>query len=123
MTRAAIKHGEEQLRLAMLASDVEVLDLLIDDALLFCDPSGELVRKDDDLENHRSGRQKLTNLVTRDLQIELFGDDVGVVSGIAELAGTFDGAAIGGTFRVLRTWRREHDGQWRIVAGAIFKRS
>jgi ketosteroid isomerase-like protein len=119
MTRAAIKHSEEQLRVAMLASDVAVLDRLIHDSLLFSGPLGALVRKEEDLENHRSGRQTLTKLAPRDLVVELFGDDLGIVTVLADLEGTLDGQPFGGTFRYLRTWRREEDGAWRVIAGAV----
>lgn len=118
MTRAAIKHSEEQLRRAMLESDVAVLDQLIHESLVFSSPMGALVRKDDDLENHRSGRQKLTKLVPRDLVIELFGDDLGIVTVLTEVEGTFDGQPFGGTFRYVRTWRREN-GNWQVIAGAV----
>jgi ketosteroid isomerase-like protein len=119
MTRAAIKHNEEQLRLAMLASDVPVLDRLIHDALLFSTPTGAIARKEEDLENHRTGRQKLTKLVQRDLVVELVSDDLGIVTVVAELEGTFDGAPFGGTVRYIRTWHRPHEGEWQIVAGAV----
>jgi ketosteroid isomerase-like protein len=118
MTRAAIKHSEEQLRRAMLASDVDALERLIHDDLLFLGPTGALARKDEDLENHRSGRQRMTRLDPHDVVIELFGDDVGVVTVVAELEGTFDGTPFAGTFRYLRTWRCEH-GRWQIIAGAV----
>jgi ketosteroid isomerase-like protein len=118
MTRAAIKHSEEQLRRAMLASDVDALDGLIHDDLLFLGPTGALARKDEDLENHRSGRQRMTRLDPRDLVIELFSDDVGVVTVLVELEGTFGGVPFAGTFRYLRTWRREA-GRWQIIAGAV----
>src|SRR4051812_35744522 len=105
MTRAAIKHNEEQLRIAMLSSDIAALDRLIDDALLFSSPTGSLVRKHEDLENHRAGRQKLTKLESRELVVELFGDDLGVVMTLADVEGTFEGHPFDGTFRYLRTWR------------------
>lgn len=119
MTRAAIKHGEEQLRLAMLASDVETLEALCHEALLFQTPEGVLLRKEDDLDNHRSGRQKLTKLATSELVVELFGADLAVTTSLVDLEGAFDGSAFAGRFRAIRTWRREHDGPWQIIAGAI----
>lgn len=119
MTRAAIKHGEEQLRLAMLASDVETLETLCHEALLFHTPEGVLLRKEDDLENHRSGRQKLTKLQTSELVVELHGADLAVTTLRVDLEGTFDEQAFGGQFRAIRTWRRDHDGPWQIIAGAI----
>ncbi|HVJ88510.1 MAG TPA: nuclear transport factor 2 family protein [Labilithrix sp.] len=118
MTRAAIKHSEEQLRQAMLASDVDALDRLIHDELLFLGPTGALARKAEDLENYRSARQRMTKLDARDLVIELFGDDVGVVTVLVELEGSFDGAPFSGTYRYIRTWRREA-GRWQIIAGAV----
>jgi ketosteroid isomerase-like protein len=121
MTRAAIKHSEEQLRRAMLASDVDTLDQLLDEALLFSSPTGDIIRKDDDLELHRSGRQRLTKLEPRELVVELFGDDIGIVTVLSEVAGTFDGQPFDGTFRYLRTWRREHHASWRVIAGAVTK--
>lgn len=118
MTRAAIKHAEEQLRLAMLASNVERLDDLVDNALVFSSPTGVLVRKDEDIDNHRSGAQTLTKLEPRELVVELFGEDVGVATCIAELEGTFHSAAFAGTFRYVRTWHRS-GGAWRVIAGAV----
>ena len=119
MTRAAIKHAEARLRDAMLASDVEVLDDLLDEALLFCGPDGSLVHKEDDLAAHSSGMQRLTKLEPRELVVELHDDDLGVVSALVELAGTMGEQPFGGTFRYVRTWRRGHDGAWRILAGSV----
>ncbi len=103
----------------MLAGDVPTLDRLIDDALLFVGPTGALFRKEEDLENHRSGRQRLTKLAQRDLAVELFGDDIAVVTLLADLEGTFDARPFGGTFRYIRTWQRQTDGAWRIIGGAV----
>ncbi len=118
MTRAAIKHGEQRLRGAMLASDVEELDGLLDDALVFSTPDGKLLRKEDDLEVHRSGAQKLTRLDPRELVIELHGADIGIASALVDLAGIVDGEPASGTYRYVRTWRRDEDGAWRVIAGA-----
>jgi ketosteroid isomerase-like protein len=118
MTRAAIKHGEELLRQAMLAGDVEALDQLIHDELLFVGPTGALARKADDLENYRRGRQRMTKIEPRNLVIELFGDDIGVATVLTELEGVFDGSPFSGTFRYIRTWRREA-GRWQIIGGAV----
>ena len=119
MTRAAIKHGEEQLRQAVLAGDVVILERLLDDALVFVDPSGAILGKEEDLENHRSGRQDFTRLVTRDLVVHLHEHDVAVTTLVADVEGTLDGAPFSGTFRYLRTWQRVHDGAWRIIAGSV----
>ena len=118
MTRAAIKHGEERLRAAMLAGDVAALDELLDDTVLFVAPDGALVRKDDDLELHRSGAQKLTKLSPRELAIELYGHDVAIASALVDLEGTLRGQPFAGTYRYVRTWRRNESGDWRVIAAA-----
>jgi ketosteroid isomerase-like protein len=118
MTRAAIKHAEEQLRTAMLTADVDALDQLIHDDLLFLAPTGAVARKAEDLENYREARQRMTRIEPRDLSIQLFGDDTAVVSVLTELEGVFEGAPFAGTFRYLRTWRRDA-GRWQIIGGAV----
>ncbi len=50
-----IDAAEEQLRLAMLASDVESLDVLISLSLIFTSHFGSVISKRDDLDEHRSG--------------------------------------------------------------------
>lgn len=119
MTRAAIKHAEETLRTAMLTGDVESLDRLLDDDLLFVAPNGELARKSDDLDNYRSGHQSIHRHVPRDLVIALHGEDVAVSSVVVELAGELRGEAFAGTVRYTRTWRRASSGAWRIIGGAV----
>lgn len=119
MTRAAIKHAEEALRTAMLAGDVDALDQLLDDDLLFVAPNGDLARKEDDLENYRSKAQSIDSHVPRDLTIALHGEDIAIVSVVVDLAGQFRGQAFAGTFRYTRTWRRAAHGTWRIIGGAV----
>ena len=102
----------------MLAGDVAALDELLDDAVVFLAPDGPLVRKADDLELHRSGAQKLTKLSPRELAIELHGHDVAVASALVELEGTLHGQPFAGTYRYVRTWRRDESGEWRVIAAA-----
>lgn len=102
----------------MLTSDVDMLDRLIHDELLFVGPTGALARKDEDLENYRSARQRMTKIEPRDLVLSLFGEEVGIVTVLVELEGVFDGTPFSGTYRYVRTWRRE-DGRWQVIAGAV----
>lgn len=119
MTRAAIKHAEDSLRSAMLAGDVEALDRLIDDELVFIGPAGNLATKREDLDHYRTEAQRITSHKPRDLTITLFGDDLAVATVVVALEGQFKDRRFAGSYRYLRTWRRSHDGNWRIIAGAV----
>jgi ketosteroid isomerase-like protein len=119
MTRAAIKHAEEALRNAMLRGDVAALDDLIDDELVFVGPSGAVASKEDDLTAYRSGDQTISSHQPRDLTITLHGDDLAVSTVVVALEGVVKDRRFAGTYRYLRTWRRNHDGAWRIISGAV----
>ena len=108
---------EVRLREAMLQGNVEELDALIHDRLVFVGSEGSVYRKQDDLALYRTGQQKLTRVDLMDVRIEPHGATaVAVVA--ADLAGTFKGQEFEGRFRYIRTWI--HDGQgWQIIAGSV----
>lgn len=62
MNQAQIIACEERLRKAMLSSNVEVLNELIADDLLFVNQSGQIISKEADIEVHRSGNLKITKI-------------------------------------------------------------
>lgn len=112
-----IRQHEEALRLAMLASDVEALDALIADDLLFVGPSGEVFHKQDDLALHRSGRQKLTLAEWESVEVAV-QDQAAVTTVAAQLSGTIDGTAFSGRFRYCRLWARTATG-WQVLGGSV----
>ena len=112
-----INQQEERLRIAMLAGDVQALDALIDDRLIFIGPDGGVYGKQDDLDLHRSGQQKITKVAPGEVRIELYGE-AAISTVQAKLAGTFKGQAFEGNYRYIRTWLRTDRG-WRIVGGSV----
>jgi Domain of unknown function (DUF4440) len=60
---------EEQLRQAMLHSNVAELDALIAPELLFTNHLGQIFSKQDDLDAHRSGKFKFTEITPSDRHI------------------------------------------------------
>jgi ketosteroid isomerase-like protein len=115
--KTEIEQAEEELRLAMLQSDISKLDKLIDDDLLFVGPDGNIYSKKDDLDLHRSGEERITRLEIVEQRIHL-RPYVATVSVLAVMSGLFKGQAFEGRFRYLRVWNRIHDG-WRVVAGSV----
>jgi hypothetical protein len=69
----SLQAAEQRLQAAQLASDVAVLDRLLDDGLLFTGPDGSLLSKEDDLNAHRSGWQKVRQLDQLDLRVRVVG--------------------------------------------------
>ena len=116
--QSEIEIAEQALRSAMLASDGEALNELIDDDLLFIGPDGGVLSKEDDLGFHRSGEQRITALDFQEQDIRA-GGSVASASVLAYVAGVFKGHAFEGRFRYLRVWRRTSGG-WRVVAGSAF---
>ena len=117
MKNANILDLEEKLRLAMLESDVAVLDELISDTLIFTAPTGDVINKQMDLDAHRSGIQKMTKLEPIEQHIQLNGN-FAVVAVKVLLEGTFDGVPIDGTYCYTRVWA-DSQGHWQVVAGHV----
>lgn len=108
---------EEELRLAMLSSDVKKLDELIADSLLFVAPNGQIATKQMDLDAHKSGLQKMTKLIQSDQTIEIH-ENTAIVTVKAEIEGTFGEASINGIYRYLRVWQKIND-KFQIIAGSV----
>lgn len=106
---------EAELRAAMLTNDVEALDRLLDDELVFTALDGTVVGKQADLEAHRARRLRLTRIEPTDVRVVRCGAAV-VVSVEVDHEGTWDGMPVGGRLRYTRVWC-ERPGGWRVVAG------
>ncbi|SDO21022.1 nuclear transport factor 2 family protein [Geodermatophilus sp. DSM 45219] len=111
----SLKVAERRLQASQLASDVEALTDLLDDALLFTGPDGSLFTKDDDLDAHRSRQQVLSRVEESELQALVVGS-TGVTWFLGTLEGTVGGQPFAARMRYTRTWVSDHRGGWRIIA-------
>jgi len=107
---------ENQLREAMQKSDVEILDQLLHDDLLFVLPSGEVITKKIDLETHKSGNLVLEEITSSIDSIKQIGENV-VVTLSSKLKGKMLEQNFEGNFRYLRVWKM-FDGQLKVIAGS-----
>jgi ketosteroid isomerase-like protein len=117
MEDMVIEALEEKLRQAMLNGDVEALDELIADDLVFTMHTGLVIDKQDDLDAHRTGIQKFTKVELDDLQVRHYGD-FAVVTVKALLAGKFDGQDYSDIYRFTRLWVKRQN-RWQIAAGHV----
>ncbi len=113
-----IQECEQRLYRAQLESNVDELDALIADDLLFSGPNGHLFTKEDDLRMHRDGSMKVLTFEPLDTKINVSAPTIAVCTVLARVSGILQGSALEGTFRYMRVWQ-ENSGQWRIVAGSL----
>jgi len=110
---------EARIRAAQLDADVNALDELIADELLFTGPDGTVGTKAQDLAAHASGVVRFRAHEPEELRVRRVGADVAVTALRARLAVEVAGALVRGTFRYTRVWAREHGGEWRVVGGQV----
>lgn len=111
-----VADAEEQLRQAMLSSDILALDQLLASNLIFTNHLGQRIGKEDDLSVQESGALTISQLEPSEQQIELVGDNVAVVSVRVQVGGTYAGHPAGGDFMFTRVWALSPVGKWQVVA-------
>ena len=110
---------EARLRAAQLAADVDALNALIAEDLLFTGPDGQLGTKAQDLAAHRSGAVRFRAHEPEELRVRRVSAAVAVSALRARLTMEVGGTLVAGTFRYTRVWAREPDGVWRVVGGHV----
>lgn len=107
---------EEELRQAMLTNNIEKLDALIADSLVFVLPNGVVATKQMDLDSRKSGFTKMTKLSPSEQQIEI-QNNFAIVTVKMELQGTYGDMVIDGSYRYIRTWAKNAD-KYQIISGS-----
>jgi ketosteroid isomerase-like protein len=110
---------EVRIRAAQLGADVNALDELIGEPLLFTGPDGQLGTKAQDLDAYRSGIVRFRKHEPEELRIRRIGTDVAVSALRVRLTVEVRGTLVHGTYRYTRVWAREDGGPWRVVAGHV----
>ena len=116
LKESQVIEAEEQLRLAMIASDVSVLDKLLSQELIFTNHLGQLVTKEQDLLSHKTGLVKVDELIPAEKSIHIHGE-VAIVSVLVHLLGSYDGIPGAGDFRFTRVWIATSNDTLQVIAG------
>ena len=114
--RTIVASAEAKLIQAMLDSDVDALDQLLDERLIFTNHLGMVMHKSDDLGAHRQGIVKIYAIDSSEQQIEIF-DASAVVSVKLHIHGSFQGQASEANFRFTRIWQLNAKYEVKLVAG------
>lgn len=115
-TREAIEALEEQWRTAQLNGDAAAMDALLSDDFVGITATGQVTTKAQQLDRTRNRSVVLTELNLTDVKVKLIHSVVAVVTSLAEIKGTADGAALTGTFRYTRVYQRLPSGVWKITS-------
>ncbi len=109
-----IEEQESRLREAMLAGDVESLDALIADDLVFVSHLGNIVTKEMDIGAYQSGL-KMQRIEFLDQQIK-FAENAAVTVTRADITVVVGGETIKDALWYTRFWKA-CDGRWQVAAG------
>jgi len=116
-TKIHIEALEARLTEAQRTSNIEELNTLLSNDLIFTNQHGHIVTKGDDIAMHESGNLEIYSLKTSAQLIQLHGD-VAVVSVVQDLGGAVDGHTYAGIFRYTRVWKDSGNG-WQVIAGHV----
>lgn len=114
-----ILQAENKLFEAMKASDVEMLDSLLHDDLLFMIPNGETVTKKADLDAHRAGAMVIEQAHLQVLENSIIGD-LAVSTVRLKAKGKMLGQPLEGEFRYIRVWK-SFGGNLKVVGGSCIQ--
>lgn len=107
---------ENELYKAILNSDIQTLDNLLHDDLLFLIPSGETITKEIDIKTYSEGNLKINQLIPQIEKI-VHIDDLAIVTVQLELAGTYNSESFQSKFRYIRFWKQSAD-EIKVVGGS-----
>jgi hypothetical protein len=112
---STIRAVEERLWREQLSGDVQVLDDLIADDLLFTGLAGSLETKAADLQQHRSGALKITKLDLLEFRVRAIPGGA-ITSVKMDAAAVIAGRLTSAILRYTRVWISE-GGRWQIAGG------
>jgi ketosteroid isomerase-like protein len=109
-----IEKLEQQWRTATLSGDTGTLDKMLAEDFVGISWNGEVSTKAMQIDRIRTRTFALTRLDLTDSKVKLLGR-VAIVTSLAQVTGTSDGADMTGTFRYTRVYQRLPNGTWQIT--------
>lgn len=108
ITRQDVVEAENKLFSAQLASNVEILDQLLDNELVAVAPTGQILTKEMDLDSHKAKTMIIEEASTIIDEIKIFDDTaLSIVTMTAK--GKIMGTPLEGKFTYFRVWKRFRD--------------
>jgi ketosteroid isomerase-like protein len=114
-SRREIDQLEDAWQKAMLKTDIAALDSLLADDYMAITPNGTLQSKEQTLANLRSGATYFTSIQISDRKVRFYGSTA-LVTSMADVNGTTPGGDISGSYRYIRVYVKDDQGEWKIVS-------
>ena len=115
MNQARVIEYEEMLRSAMLSNNVELLEELLSDELIFVNHLGQWLSKEEDINAHRSKSLDIAGIEVLEQEIKLFQELAVTVTKIALNGSLATGESIGGEYSYTRVWK-DVEGKLKVVS-------
>ena len=106
---------EEQWRTAQLAGDVATMDKMLSEDFIGISMSGQVNTKAQLLDRVRAHKVALSKVELSDMKVKLIGG-IAIVTSLADVVGTSEGASVKGTYRYTRVYQRLPSGGWKITS-------
>ena len=115
MNQARVIEYEEMLRSAMLSNNIELLEELLSDELIFVNHLGEWLSKEEDINVHRSKSLDIVGIEVLEQEIKLFQELAVTVTKVALNGALATGESIGGEYSYTRVWK-DVEGKLKVVS-------
>ncbi|WP_426328938.1 nuclear transport factor 2 family protein [Pedobacter sp. R-06] len=107
---------EEKLLDGFKRTDLNTLDLLFADGMLFHDQYGNVLDKEMDLDAYRSGMIKITKINVSKREIRVF-ESIVIVSASLFIKGSYSNILINGKYQWLRVWGKVKE-DWKVISAS-----
>ncbi len=116
MNESSIKRCEEKLAEAIKDSNIDQLQTLMHDNLVFLSPDGSIITKDIDIASHKSGNMKAEEI---NIEIERINidNDIATVIVTYQTKGLMFGKPISGKYKYLRVWKA-FGNNYKVICGS-----
>ncbi len=116
INKEQIVKAENNLIDAMKINDVDALDDLLHDDLLFITPDGQTITKKMDIDSHKSRTMIIEKINPTIEKINLI-EDAAIVTIVIDTKGTMLGQPIEGKFRYIRFWKL-FENKLKVIGGS-----
>ncbi|MCR8925915.1 nuclear transport factor 2 family protein [Priestia megaterium] len=115
MNQARVIEYEEMLRSAMLSNNIELLEELLSDELIFVNHLGQWFSKEEDINVHRSKSLDIAGMEVLEQEVKLFQELAVTVTKVALNGALATGESIGGEYSYTRVWK-DVEGKLKVVS-------